>query len=205
MSSSRLPLIGTGRAYPASPARPRAPRPNWSAARNRATRHGRPVRALASHAHSTGQLRVKLEQKAQKRADVDVVLARLKEYKHLDDRKFAESFAVSRLETRQLGKNRVLRDLRERRVAPSMAQRTVAKVYEQVDETNLIESYVRRHFRSAQREGLFAEEKELASAYRKLLRAGFASGNIVRVLKRFARDPELLDALEPPPEEPEAE
>jgi len=158
------------------------------------------VRALASRAHSSGQLRVKLEQKAQKRSDVDVVLARLKEYRYLDDRKFAESFAVSRLENRQLGKNRVLRDLRERRVAPSMAQRTVAKVYGAVDENNLIESYVRRHFRSASREGLFEGEKELASAYRKLLRAGFSSGNILRVLKRFARDPDLLDAFEPPTE-----
>jgi hypothetical protein len=59
---------------------------------------------------------------------------------------------------------------------------------------------VRRHYRSASREGLFQDEKELASAYRKLLRAGFTSGNIVRVLKRFARDPDLLDALEPPEE-----
>jgi regulatory protein len=158
------------------------------------------VRALASRAHSSGQLRVKLEQKAQKKGDVDVVLARLKEYRYLDDRKFAESFAVSRLENQRLGKNRVLRDLRERRVAPATAQRTVAKVYEQVDETALIESYVRRHYRSASREGLFQDEKELASAYRKLLRAGFSSGTIVRVLKRFARDPDLLDAFEPPAE-----
>jgi regulatory protein len=162
------------------------------------------VRALASRAHSTGQLRVKLEQKAQKRGDVDVVLARLKEYRYLDDRKFAESFAVSRLENQKLGKNRVLRDLRERRVAPAMAERTVKKVYEEVDENTLIENYVRRHFRSANREGLFEGDKELASAYRKLLRAGYSSGNILRVLKRFARDPGLLDSFEPP-EETESE
>src|SRR5215475_5461906 len=87
------------------------------------------VRTLASRAHSAGQLRVKLPHKAQKPGDVDVVLARLKEYRYLDDRKFAESFAVSRLENQKLGKNRVLRDLRERRVAPAVAERTVAKVY----------------------------------------------------------------------------
>jgi regulatory protein len=158
------------------------------------------VRTLAGRAHSTAQLRVKLEQKAEKKGDVEVVLARLKEYKYLDDRKFAESFATSRLENQQLGRNRVLRDLRERRVAPATAQRTVAKVYEQVDETALVENYVRRHYRSASREGLFQDKKELASAYRKLLRAGFSSGNIVPVLKRFARDPDLLDAFEPPEE-----
>src|SRR5207253_4105470 len=110
------------------------------------------------------------------------------------------SFAVARLENQKLGRNRVLRDLRERRVAPAMAQRTVAKVYEQVDETTLIENYVRRHYRMASRDGLFQDKKDLASAYRRLLRAGFSSGNIVQVLKRFARDPDLLDALEPPEE-----
>ena len=73
------------------------------------------VRALAARAHSSGELRVKLERKAEKRSDVDATLARLKEYRYLDDRKFAESFAAARLENRQFGKNRVLRDLRERR------------------------------------------------------------------------------------------
>jgi regulatory protein len=158
------------------------------------------VRTLAGRAQSAGELRVKLQQKAEKQGDVDVVLARLKEYRYLDDRKFAESFAVARLENQHLGRNRVLRDLRQRRVAPAMAQRTVAKIYEQVDEAALIENYVRRRYRSASREGLFQDEKELASAYRKLLRAGFTSGNIVRVLKRFARDPSLLDQFEPPEE-----
>jgi regulatory protein len=158
------------------------------------------VRALAGRAHSTGELRLKLQRKALNQSDVEATLARLKEYRYLDDRKFAESFAASRLENQRFGKNRVLRDLRERRVAPAVAERTVAKVYQETDEVGLIESFLRRHFRSASREHLFQQEKELAAAYRKLLRAGFSSGNIVRVLKRFARDPDLLDQFEPPPE-----
>jgi regulatory protein len=158
------------------------------------------VKALAGRAHSAGQLRLKLQRKAEKQGDIDIVLARLKEFGYLDDKKFAESFANSRLENQQFGKSRVLRDLRERRIAPAMAQRTVAKIYGQVDEPALIESYVRRRYRSATREGLFQDNKEMASAYRKLLRAGFSSGNIVRVLKRFARDPDLLDQWEPPAE-----
>ena len=44
----------------------------------------------------------------------------------------------------------------------------------------------------------------MASAYRRLLRAGFRSGTIVKVLKKFARDPDLLDGFEPP-EEPAEE
>jgi len=56
-------------------------------------------------------------------------------------------------------------------------------------------------YRLAPREGLFREDKDLAAAYRRLLRAGFRSGEIIRVLKRFARNPDLLDAFEPPEEE----
>jgi hypothetical protein len=43
----------------------------------------------------------------------------------------------------------------------------------------------------------------MASAYRRLVRAGFRTGDILRALKRFARNPELLDAFEPPHEEAE--
>jgi regulatory protein len=158
------------------------------------------VKMLAGRAYSAGELRVKLQRKALHQSDVDGVLARLKEYRYLDDRKYAENFASARLENQKLGRNRVLRDLRERRIAPAVAERTVAKVYREVDETALIEDYVRRRYRSAAREGLFQDEKDLASAYRRLLRAGFTSANIVRVLKRFARDPDLLDQFEPPQE-----
>lgn len=156
------------------------------------------VRALAGRAHSTGELRQKLRAKAEKAADVDVTLSRLKEYGYLDDRKFAESFAVARLENQRLGKTRVAQELRRRRVAPAVADRTVQKVYQNVNEEELIERAVRRKYRSAPRDNLFQDDKELAAAYRKLLRAGFAPGPIVRVLKRFARDPDLLDQLEPP-------
>jgi len=157
------------------------------------------IRALAGRAHSIGELRQKLQQKAQNASDVDATLDRLKESNYLDDRRYAESYAAARLDN-QLGKTRVLRELRQRRVAPAVAERTVSKVYQDVDETALIENFVRRKYRSATREGLFQDDKELASAYRRLLRAGFSSGATVRALKRFAANPDLLDQFEPPEE-----
>jgi hypothetical protein len=33
------------------------------------------------------------------------------------------------------------------------------------------------------------------------MRAGFGSGNVIRALKRFAANPELLDGFEPPEEQ----
>ncbi len=155
---------------------------------------------LAGRAYSTGELREKLRRKAAKAAEIDGILSRLKDYRYLDDKRFAELFASARLTNDKLGSARVERDLRARRVAPALAEKTVRKTYEGVNEQALIEDWIRRKYRTAEREGLFAEQKDLASAYRRLVRAGFRSGAIITALKRFAKDPELLDAFEPPEE-----
>jgi regulatory protein len=161
------------------------------------------VKALAGRAHSTGELREKLRRRAERAADVDEVLARLKDLGYLDDRRYAEGFASARLANGKLGRTRVIQDLRQHRVAPSLAEQTVHRVYQGVDEEALIEDFIRRKYRLAPREGLFREDKDLAAAYRRLLRAGFRTGEIIRVLKRFAKNPELLDTFEPPQEEEE--
>jgi len=159
------------------------------------------VRALAGRAHSSGEMREKLRRRAERVEDVDAVIARLKESAYLDDRRFAEGFAAARLSNQRFGRTRVMQDLRGRRVAPGLAEKTVGEVYRDVDESALIEEWVRRKYRLAPRESLFQDDKDLASAYRRLLRAGFRTGEIIRVLKRFARNPELLDGFEPPAEE----
>ena len=132
------------------------------------------------------------------------MLGRLREYGYLDDRRFAEGFAAARLD-QKLGRARVLNDLRQRRVAPVVAEGMVEHVYRDVDETAMIEEWVRRKYRLAPREGLFQADKDLASAYRRLLHAGFRSGDIIKVLKRFAKNPDLLDSFEPPAEPLEEE
>ncbi len=161
------------------------------------------LKALAGRAHSTGELREKLRRRAERVSDIDDVIARLKENGYLDDRRFAEGFASARLSNDRLGQGRVIQDLRQRRVAPAVAEKTVKQVYAEIDEQSLIDDFIRKKYRLAPREGLFEDEKDLASAYRRLLRAGFQTGNIVRALKRFAKNPELLDSFEPPEEEVE--
>lgn len=158
------------------------------------------LKALGGRAQSTGELRERLRLRADRKDDVDGVLARLKDLGYLNDKRFAESFAAARLSNDKLGHTRVIQDLRRRRVAPALAESTVQKTYEDVDEIALIEDWIRRKYRMTEREGLFSEEKALAAAYRRLARAGFRSGEIIRVLKRFAKNPELMDAFEPPEE-----
>ena len=158
------------------------------------------LRALGGRAYSIGEMREKLARRAEHSADVEHVLQRLKENKYLDDQQFAEGYAAARLANERFGKTRVLVDLRHRRVSPSLAEKIVHSVYQNVDESAMIEEWIRRKYRKAPREELFQEDKDLASAYRRLLRAGFRTGEIVRVLKKFAKNPELLDNFEPPQE-----
>src|SRR5258708_22745815 len=141
------------------------------------------IRGRGARAHSTAEMREKLGRRAERAEDVEGVLARLKESKYLDDRQFAESYATARLSNERFGKTRVLQDLRHRRVAPALAEKTVHAVYQDVDESALIEEWIRRKYRSSPREGLFQEDKEPASAQRRLLRASCRTGEIIGVLE----------------------
>ena len=163
------------------------------------------VRALGGRAHSTGELREKLRRRAERAEDVDLVLSKLKEIGYLDDRRFAESYAASRLENQGLGKMRVLRDLRQRRIAPQLAEQATEKTYQDTDEVALIEDFLKKKYRSKKLGEFLGVEKNLAAAYRRLRYAGFAAGASIRVLKRYAQQAEELESLEmEEPGEPEA-
>jgi len=163
------------------------------------------LKLLGMQARSSGEMREKLGRRAERPEDVEPVVARLKDAGYLNDHRFAESFAAARLANERLGRARVIQDLRRRRVAPALAAETVRAVYADVDEQALIESWIRRKYRQTPREGLFATPKDLANAYRRMQQAGFPSGEILRALKRFARNPDLLDGFEPPEPTPEDE
>src|SRR5260370_14628745 len=159
------------------------------------------VKALAARAHSTGQLGRKLAVRGERAADVDDAIARLRDYGYLNDNRFAENFAGAKLENNGLGKSRVLRDLRQRKVSPALAQRTVDRVYKEVDEMQLIASFIRRkvHTKAPLPEAL-EDRKILASVYRKLIRAGFSASGVIQALKRIAKKQDLLEGFEPPEE-----
>ncbi|MBL8212031.1 MAG: regulatory protein RecX [Bryobacterales bacterium] len=153
------------------------------------------VRLLGGRAQSTGELREKLRRKAAVASDVDYVLAKLKDLDYLNDKRFAEYFATRRLENEGLGKARVMSDLRAKRVAPAVAEGAVSAAFQDVDEVELIEQFLARKYRAKPLAQVLADEKGVASAYRKLRMAGFSSGNAVRVLKRHARDVEGVEGL----------
>lgn len=154
------------------------------------------LQQLGARAHSTGELRVKLQRRAAHTGDADEVLRRLKEAGYLDDRSFADSYAAVRLQSAGLGRQRVLRDLRERRVAPAVAEAAVNRTFAETDEIALIQAYLERKYRGKALAAYLAEEKNLAAAYRRLRYAGFSAGNSLRVLKQYAERAEELEGAE---------
>src|SRR5579883_620614 len=154
------------------------------------------LRALAGRAHSTGEVKQKLERRAEGAEDVEAVLKRLQEAGYLDDRRYAENYASARLENEGFGKMRVLRDLRQRRVSPALAEQVTDRTYKETNETELVEAFLRRKYRGKQLGAFLKEEKNMAAAFRRLRYAGFSAGASIRVLKRYAEQADILDVLE---------
>jgi regulatory protein len=149
--------------------------------------------AMASRAQSVSELRTRLRKKAAHPEDVEEILAYLKESGYLDDNRFAGAFAEWRKENQGFGKSRVVRDLMSRRVAPAVAQAAAEVAYQGTDEIALIEGFLARKYRGKVLKTFLAEQKNLASAFRRLRTAGFGSSNAIKVLKRYASAAEEMD------------
>ncbi len=157
------------------------------------------LRLLGHRGYSTGEMRLKLSVKAETASVLNEVMARLKEYGYLDDKKFAETYAANRRENDSLGKLRILRELRSRRVSQVIAERAVNRVFAETDEQALAATYLERKFRGRNLSEYLHDEAKLASTFRRLRRAGFSSGAAISVLKSFTTKASELENL---PDEP---
>ena len=152
---------------------------------------------LSGRALSAGELRKKLANRAADAADIEPAIARLGEYGFVDDAKFAEGYATARRDGGSFGSMRVLRDLRQRHVSATVAEKAVTEAFADVDESKAIAEYLARKYRTVDLAEHLQDPKHLASVYRKLRYAGFSSSTSIRVLKRYAsRADELEDSPE---------
>ena len=154
------------------------------------------LKQLSRRAQSASELRFKLSQRADSPASVTAVMQKLREYSYTDDQKFSEAFASARLHNEGFGKFRVLRDLQSKRVSSGVSQQAVAKIFEGSDEKDLIDAYLARKYRSKVLHEFLKEDKNVASAYRRLRTAGFSSSNSLAALKRHGQ--RAADWEEPP-------
>jgi regulatory protein len=154
------------------------------------------LRVLHVRAYSARELERKLRLRSESAAATADVMRKLGEYSLLDDKRFAEGYAQSRLEGQGLGATRVLRDLRARSVPADVANVAVGQVYAETNEGELIQQYLERKFRGKNLPEYLAEEKHLASAFRRLRTAGFSAGGSIKALKQFAAKASELDEMD---------
>src|SRR4051812_1400590 len=154
------------------------------------------LKALDRRAYTTADLRRKLGVRAESPAAVKQVMDKLQEYGLLNDQRFAESFASSRLENQGFGAARVFRDLRSRSVSGAVAESAIRQVYAEVEEDELAQQFLARKFRGKDLPVWLGEEKNLAAAYRRLRTAGFTSAASIRALKGHASRASELEGMD---------
>jgi regulatory protein len=128
---------------------------------------------------------------------VEVVVAKLKEQKYLNDTNYAESYSRFRKENEKFGRMRVVQDLKAKGVHGDIIDKTVGAAYQDVDEEQLAREYLQR-----KRIRKPATQRDAAKVFRSLTRAGFASRVIFRILKMWDVDDETISALESEAVEP---
>ena len=158
------------------------------------------LRLLGRSSLSVSEMRRKLQLKAAVRSDIDGIVNQLNELKVLDDKSFAGHYAESRAGRTLVGRERVLRDLAQKRVAPGIAQQAVGAAFAEVDENAQIQAFIRRKLRTQNAAEFLKEPKNLASMYRRLRTAGFSSALSIRGLKRFSAQAASLEDMETPEE-----
>jgi regulatory protein len=131
---------------------------------------------------------------------VEVVIAKLKEQKYLNDTNYAESYSRFRKENEKFGRMRVVQDLKAKGVHGDIIDKTVGVAYQDVNEEQLSREYLQR-----KRIRKPTTQRDAAKVFRALVRAGFASRVIFRILKTWEVDDETISALESESVEPERE
>src|SRR5436853_825672 len=121
---------------------------------------------------------------------VEVVIAKLKEQKYLNDSRYASSYSQYRQSNEKFGRRRVVTDLKAKGVHAEVIQQAVDAAYQDVNEEQLARQFLERK-RLKKPHG----QRESARIFRTLVRAGFSTSTIFRVLKHWDVDDEVLTAL----------
>lgn len=122
---------------------------------------------------------------------VEMVILRLKEQKYLNDSSYAAAYTSFRKENEKFGPRRVITDLKVKGVHGDVIEKAIGEAYSGVDEQELARAFLRRkRLKEPQ------NEKDAARIFRSLTRAGFSANVIIKILKTWNVDEEMLSTLQ---------
>ena len=131
----------------------------------------RAVKLLAAKPRSVAELRERLLRGKNTNSEVvENVIARLREYGYLNDEHFAFSYASYKVKQRPLGRRRLERDLKFKKVDSAVANQALELVFTETPEEQLIDQAIAKRVRLRGRPKNRLEAKSL---FDHLLRQGF--------------------------------
>jgi regulatory protein len=131
----------------------------------------RAVKLLAAKPRSVAELRERLLRgKNTNNEVVEAVIARLREYGYLNDERFAFSYASYKVKQRPLGRRRLERDLKFKKVDSAVADQALEMVFTETPEEQLIDQAIAKRLRLR---GKPKNRLEAKSLFDHLLRQGF--------------------------------
>jgi regulatory protein len=149
------------------------------------------ARRMRSVAEMKRLLRPRVTPDAAGDALVEAVVRRLKDYNYLNDSAYAATFSASRKENEKLGRRRVVTELKARGVHGEVIEKAVGAAYQGVSEEKLA-----RQFLARKRLRKPSTQRDAARIFRAMARAGFSTGVIIGILKKWDVEDEVLSALE---------
>ena len=152
--------------------------------------------ALARRMRSVAEMKRLLRQRVEIETEigrtlVELVTRRLKDQGYLNDAKYAAAYSAFRRDNEKFGRRRVSTDLKMKGVVGEVLDKAIESVYEEVDEEKQAREYLRR-----KRVKKPQDKKQAARVFRQLMRAGFGSKTIFKILKKWNVDDEVLEALD---------
>lgn len=121
---------------------------------------------------------------------ITAVVARLKEYRFLNDAGFAADYARLRQDNEKLGRRRVQQGLMQKGVHPELVAKTLDNAYEGVNEEELARAYIERKRMTQPK-----DKKDAARTMRRLIAAGFTSGTVFKLMRNWAPDEDAIEEL----------
>jgi regulatory protein len=122
---------------------------------------------------------------------IDLVVRRLKDNGYLNDAKYAAAYSAFRRDNEKYGRRRVITDLKVKGVVGEVLEKAVNDSFSEVDEERQARDYLhRKRLKKPQ------DQKQAARIFRQLIRAGFGSKTIFKILRNWDVDEEMLEAFD---------
>jgi regulatory protein len=136
---------------------------------------------LSARELSEAQLRTRLRRREFDAAAIDEAVARLKEDRTLDDRRVALALARMESAIKHRGRSRVIQKIRQAGINSDTAEDAVQEVFEEVDESALLDRALERRLRGKTPKEL--DDKGRARIVRGLVAQGFRLEAILKKMK----------------------